>query len=106
VCDAVVILEQGRTVGGGKLTDLQGMGDNLVVELDGDAAAPGQLEQRLHEMGVAAVAEGRLVYVALEAPVVFDYVRDALVETGAAVRRMERRTRSLEDVYLAAGHES
>jgi ABC-2 type transport system ATP-binding protein len=106
VCDAVVILEQGRTVGGGKLTDLQGMGDNLVVELDGDAAAPGRLEQRLHEMGVAAVAEGRLVYVALEAPVVFDYVRDALVETGAAVRRMERRTRSLEDVYLAAGHES
>src|SRR5437660_144395 len=67
-CDAVVILEQDRTVGGGKLTDFQGMGDNLRVELDGDATAPGRLEQRLHEMGVAAVAEGRLVYVALEAP--------------------------------------
>jgi ABC-2 type transport system ATP-binding protein len=103
VCDSVVILERGHTVGGGLLTELQGMGDDLVVELDGDASAQDRLVQRLHELGAAAVADGRLVNVALEAPVVFDLVRDALVDTGAPVRRMERRTRSLEDVYLSAG---
>jgi ABC-2 type transport system ATP-binding protein len=103
VCDAVVILENGHTVGGGLLNELRSAGDNLVVELDGDAGAPARLEQRLHEMGVAAVADGRQVYVALEAPLVFDLVRDALVDTDASVRRLERRTRSLEDVYLSAG---
>jgi ABC-2 type transport system ATP-binding protein len=103
VCDAVVILENGHTVGGGLLNELRSAGDNLVVELDGDAGAPARLEQRLHEMGVAAVADGRQVYVALEAPLVFDLVRDALVDTDASVRRLERRIRSLEDVYLSAG---
>jgi hypothetical protein len=82
---------------------LQGAGDDLVVELDGDAGAPVRLVERLHQLGAAASADGRLVNVALEAPVVFDLVRDALVDTGAAVRRMERRTRSLEDIYLSAG---
>jgi hypothetical protein len=40
--------------------------------------------------------------VALETPAVYDVVRDALADGAYAVRKLERRTASLEDVYLAS----
>ncbi|HZQ26284.1 MAG TPA: ABC transporter ATP-binding protein [Acidimicrobiales bacterium] len=103
VSDAVVILDAGRVVASGRLNQLRaGTEDELVVSLDDGSAAA--VVARLQERGVAAVAEGDTVIVALEAPVVYDLVRDALADSGAALRRMAPRTSSLEDVFLAAGH--
>jgi hypothetical protein len=39
-------------------------------------------------------------------PGVYDIVRDALAERKLAIRRLHRRTASLEDVYLASGSRS
>lgn len=102
VCRAVVILEQGRTVAEGRIDELRGVEHELVVELD-DLGAPSDLVRRLALVGVAAtdLGAGRVV-IALEAPVVYDLLRDALAEQGAGIRRLQRRQASLEDVYLRA----
>jgi ABC-2 type transport system ATP-binding protein len=101
VADAVVILDGGRVTASGTLAQLRGSdAHELVVHLDGPGDA---LAARLQRSGVAAVADGERVVVALEGDVVYDLVRDALADLGVGLRRMERRVSSLEDVFLAAG---
>jgi len=103
VSDAVVILEGGIVVAGGALADLQRMGDELVVDIDGGSEAADGLVGLLRDAGVAstAIAPGRIV-VALERAVVYDVVRDALADSGVGLRRMQKRRASLEEVYLDA----
>ncbi|MDQ1445866.1 MAG: type transport system ATP-binding protein [Acidimicrobiaceae bacterium] len=105
VSDAVVILDGGRVVASGRMAELRGTdtGD-LVVQVDGASIDAGPaLVERLRDDGVAAVARGERVVVALEGPAVYDIVRDALADLDIGLRRMEQRVSSLEDVFLAAG---
>jgi ABC-2 type transport system ATP-binding protein len=106
VSDSVVIIDGGRTVRSGRLEDLRGVDRaELLVELAGAAArADGEgLVAALAEHGVAAAVDGALVVVALEGDVVYDVVRDVVADLGLSVRRLQRRTASLEDVFLASG---
>ena len=64
------------------------------VEVDGGPPAIAALLAALLERGVAAIADGSAVVVALEGPAVYDLVRDSLDSSGAALRRMNTRTRS------------
>jgi len=102
VCDAVVILDGGRAVESGRLSDLRGSGvnDELMIEIDGGPTAAAAFLAALHDQGIAAIADGSAIVVALEGPAVYDLVRDTLDGAGAALRRMHTRTRSLEDVFL------
>jgi ABC-2 type transport system ATP-binding protein len=102
VSDAVVILDQGRVVVSGAMTRLRDAGDELVVEIDGGSGASEALTETLVRAGVAAVdaGPGRIV-VALEGPIVYDQLRDALADGGYSLRTLRRRTTSLEDLYLA-----
>jgi ABC-2 type transport system ATP-binding protein len=108
VSSAVVILESGRVVAEGTLAELSRTDPELIVELDQtdgpDPAAT--LLSALRGDGLEATADGsRRVVVTITSESVFDTVRDALADGGFSVRRLERRTASLEDVYLAsAGH--
>lgn len=100
VSDAVVILDQGRVVAGGSLNDLRTDHGELVVVVDGDID---RVVDRLHEQGIdAAVDDGRIV-VRFDDEAAYDAVRDAVAGTGSSLRRLHRRTSSLEDVFLAAG---
>ena len=104
VSDSVVIIDGGRTVRSGRLEDLRGVDRaELLVELAGASArTDGEaLVHALADAGVAAVVDGALVVVALEGEIVYDVVRDTLAELDLSVRRLERRTASLEDVFLA-----
>jgi ABC-2 type transport system ATP-binding protein len=102
VSDSVVIIDEGRTVRSGRLDDLRGVdAAELLVELAGDEGPA--LVDALSERGVAAAVDGALVVVALEGDVVYDVVRDAVADLGLSVRRLQRRTASLEDVFLASG---
>jgi ABC-2 type transport system ATP-binding protein len=106
VSDSVVIIDGGRTVRSGRLDDLRGVDRaELLVELAGSGAAAdgAALVEALADRGVAAAVDGRLVVVALEGDVVYDAVRDAVADLGLSVRRLQRRTASLEDVFLASG---
>jgi ABC-2 type transport system ATP-binding protein len=103
VSDAVVILDEGRVSRSGALDELRGLAvAELIVELDGGAGDEARFVDELALRGVAASTHDRLVVVALEAPVVHDIVRDTLADLDVAVRRIQRRTASLEEVFLGA----
>ncbi|MDZ4828560.1 MAG: ABC transporter ATP-binding protein [Actinomycetota bacterium] len=100
ICDSVIMLAEGRVVASGRLVDLRTGDDSLVVEVDGDAAP---IVAALTAAGIVVEADGTSAFVA---PVdddgrVFDEVRDAVVAAGVGLRRMQRRTASLEDLFLA-----
>jgi ABC-2 type transport system ATP-binding protein len=101
VCDAVVILAQGRVVTEGTLTSLRQGDGAVVIELDSGATA---MAARLVSIGFSAVADGRRLLVDGETDAVADAVRDAAIALDAGLRRIERRRVTLEDVYL--GRES
>jgi ABC-2 type transport system ATP-binding protein len=109
VSSSVVILDAGRVVAEGEIADLGRTSPELIVELDRDDRIDpaSALASTLQAAGLSVVVEGaRFVVVALEAAWAYDAVRDALADGGYSVRRLERRTASLEDVYLArAGSE-
>ncbi len=105
VSSAVVILEGGRVVAEGSLAELRRTDPELIVELDqldgSDPAAA--LVSALRQSGLDATADGsRRVVVTISCESVYDTVRDALADGGFSVRQLERRTASLEDVYLAS----
>ena len=103
VSDSVVIIDSGRTLRSGRLDDLRGGLERaeLLVEVAGGTDAGAAFLAALAARGVDAVDEGSVVVVALEDDAVYDVVRDVLADGGFAVRRLQRRTASLEDVFLA-----
>jgi ABC-2 type transport system ATP-binding protein len=104
VCDAAVILSEGRVVAAGALTELTGQGRGLLVEVDGDPAA---LAERLHRRGVTTDIDGRRLLAiddgSRSGTELADLVRDALAESNLGVRRLTDRTVRLEDVFLEVG---
>src|SRR5258708_22201627 len=105
VSGSVVILEAGKVVARGEMGELGHSDPELVVDLDPDDLGDGapRFVDALGHIGVAATVAGPgRVVVALESAAVYDLVRDALADGGFAIRRLQRRTASLEDIYLAS----
>jgi len=106
VSNAVVILEAGRVVAGGGLAELSRADPELVVDLDRDETdqdPASRLAGTLTEIGAGAMAATPTrVVVVLDTAAVYDVVRDALADGGYSVRRLQRRTASLEEIYLAS----
>jgi ABC-2 type transport system ATP-binding protein len=100
VCDAVVILAEGKVVREGRLDDLRTGDGGLVVVVDGDATP---LVARLRERGLAVEQDGARLVVQGDEHVVADAVRDASADLGVSLRRVQPKTATLEDVFLAAG---
>jgi ABC-2 type transport system ATP-binding protein len=101
VCDSVLILSGGTVVTSGGLDELRGGGGAFVIEpvdrVDELAARLQRVTRITVEVtGTKIVAEGDEIVVA-------DAVRDACIELGSGLRRLQRRTATLEDVFLAAG---
>jgi ABC-2 type transport system ATP-binding protein len=100
ICDSVVIVEGGTVVHAGTLTELRRGPEGLVVEVDerGDEVAKilraAGLDVTLDDGGVLFLAPDDGAY---------DAVRDAVADLGVGLRRLEPRSRTLEDVYLGDG---
>ncbi len=97
VCDAAVILAEGQVVAAGPLAALRSGGEALLVEVD---AGTDELAARLAAGGLHVEAEGRRLVITGPADASSDAVRDAVVALGLGLRRLQRRTASLEDVFL------
>jgi ABC-2 type transport system ATP-binding protein len=102
VCDAAVILSEGRVVAAGTIGELTGIGRGVLVEVDGDAAA---LANVLRERGADVELDGARLVVNLDAEpgLLYDVVRDAVVVSGVGLRRLTDRTIRLQDVFLEVG---
>ena len=102
VCDAVVVLDAGRLVTSGRLTDLAARQSGLVVELVDVPDRPGTAEAvaaLMRARGLAVETVGGLLTVASDDDAALDAVRDAVAEAGARLRSLGGRHRRLEDVF-------
>jgi ABC-2 type transport system ATP-binding protein len=99
VADHAVILHRGRVIAAGSLDDLRLSGRGMVLELDGDSAL---VVEALQRSGCSVIVEGLTLLISRGDDDVADLVRDVLAHYGASVRRLSRRTMTLEDVFLGA----
>jgi ABC-2 type transport system ATP-binding protein len=99
VCDAAVILADGAVRASGRLDELTGGDHGLTVVVD---ERPDELAARLTGHGVGVAVHGNTLSLTDDAGELdlALLVRDALAATGIGVRRLQRRTLSLEDVFL------
>jgi ABC-2 type transport system ATP-binding protein len=108
ICDHVIALDAGRLVAAGRLDELVGDDDGVVVELVEIADVPDAFD-RVVESLTAAGAEvrrdasvTRIEVFGDDADVIADQVRDAVATAGARVGRIVRRRRRLEDLFGGA----
>jgi ABC-2 type transport system ATP-binding protein len=102
ICDAAVILAGGVVAAAGTLDQLRGGGEGMAIELDGEQAVIDRTLTTIHATGAQIRHEGRGFVITGDArlPTI---VRDAIAESGVGVRRLGRRTVSLEEVFLGVG---
>lgn len=105
VCDHIVALDAGRLVAAGRIDDLVGDEQGVVVEIAETADQPSAFEDvvsRLSQSGLdvrTGEAGSRMEVIGPDAGLVADLVRDAVAAADARVVRIERRRRRLEDVF-------
>jgi ABC-2 type transport system ATP-binding protein len=96
VCDHLIVIESGRLVRSATMADFTARTRVLAVEVEAGAAA---LAGALTARGLQVKEDGRLVLVALEDDRPYDIVRDAIVDLGLALVRLEQRRQTLEDLF-------
>ncbi len=102
VCDYVVILDGGKLVTARPLGEMDAIGGEVVVRVDGDpvAFANALRQQGVHvRTGDVDLGRDEMIVDVHEEPV-YDVIRDLSVSTGAPLRTLRGRSRTLEDVYL------
>ncbi|MGF1596494.1 MAG: ABC transporter ATP-binding protein [Acidimicrobiales bacterium] len=100
ICDDVVIIGNGRTLVSGPIAELRGEGEHGIrLELDAVDSTVAAVADDLRRRGLEARAEGRHLSVDGDDSV-FDAARDACVDAGVGIVRLDRRRLSLEDVFV------
>jgi ABC-2 type transport system ATP-binding protein len=102
ICDDAVILSAGVVAAAGPLDVLRGAGEGLTIEFDAEQTVIDRTLAAINATGAQIYVEGRN-YVITGDDQLFRIVRDAAAEAGAGIRRMGRRTVSLESVFLGVG---
>ena len=97
VCDYVIMLDSGSLVVADDIASLRSSTADVVVRIDGNSAA---FVQALSKRGLTAKEQGTEIIVEATSDDHFDAVRDAIVESDAALRLLQPRELSLEDVYI------
>ena len=97
VCDAVVILGGGQVVANAPLSELQSARDAYLVDIDGDVEA---VMRALERLSLLVSRDGTRLIVDVVDEAQLDTIRDVIADSGAGIRRLERRRRSLEDAFL------
>jgi ABC-2 type transport system ATP-binding protein len=103
VCDSAIILAGGQVVASGPIDQLTGADRGLLIEVD---SRPDELATVLRGRQLEVAVAGMRVVVTRPTGGdldLYDVVRDALVTSGAGLRRLTDRTVSLEDVFLEVG---
>ncbi len=105
ICDHIVALDAGRLIAQGRLADLIGDEEGVVVdlvEIPDHPTAIADVIDLLRQAGLDVRHEDgatRMDVVGPDADLVADSVRDAVVEAGARIGRIEQRRRRLEDLF-------
>lgn len=98
-CSWVVMLDGGKVLRSGPLTDLSTT-DEVELEVLGD---PAPVEAALRAAGAEVTRNGKSLAIKVPGGDPFTVVRDVLAATGTGIRRLGARRTTLEDIYLAGG---
>jgi ABC-2 type transport system ATP-binding protein len=96
VCDYLVVIDDGRLMRSDTISSFTTEMKVLTVEVD---SKQDELVQALQAKGLQVAAEGRAVLVSLDGPPPYDLVRDAVVDLGVGLLRLEQRRHRLEDLF-------
>jgi ABC-2 type transport system ATP-binding protein len=96
VCDHLVAIDAGRLLRSAALDTFTQQTGTLIVEVDDGTPA---LAERLAATGLPVRIDGRHVLVEIRGEATHDAVRDAVVDLGLALIRVEPRRSSLEDLF-------
>jgi ABC-2 type transport system ATP-binding protein len=96
VCDYLVAIDAGHLLQAAPLGTFTEHTGVLAVEVE---ERPEALVAALVAAGLEAVADGRWVLVAFAGEGTYDLVRDAVVELGLPLVRLEQRRHTLEDLF-------
>jgi ABC-2 type transport system ATP-binding protein len=96
VCDHLVVIDAGKLVQSDSIATFTARTAVLRVEVDGDAAPLGD---RLRTAGFAVTVDRRELRIEMTDDRIFDLVRDATIEAGVGLVRLEENRRQLEDLF-------
>jgi len=99
VCDQLIVIDGGRLLHYGPLSEFTERTQTLDVEVAADAD---RLGERLRAHGLDVTVEGHHVLVSLDGAPPFDLIRDTVVELGLGLVRIQQRRRTLEDLFRLA----
>ena len=102
ICDDAIILNAGVVAAAGPLDVLRGGAEGMTIEFDGSGDQIDAALTAVHATGAEIMVDGR-GYVITGDDRLFDVVRDAVADTGVGIRRLGRRTISLEQVFMGVG---
>jgi ABC-2 type transport system ATP-binding protein len=98
-CEWVIMLDGGKVLRSGPLTDLSTT-DEVELEVIGDSAAVAAAAQRL---GATVEMVGTVLHLTATDRDAFEIARDALAAAGVPLRRLAAKRTTLEDVFMGEG---
>jgi ABC-2 type transport system ATP-binding protein len=99
-CDRIIVLQNGRLVQSGEVTQFTKETEAVFIEVDSNRE---QLIQELQRRGVVVTEDGSGLTIEGADESVYDHVRDALVAAEAPLRRMAPRKRALTELFEREG---
>ncbi len=99
-CDRILVLQGGALVRAGEVSDLTSETESVFLEVD---AHHDRLIAELERRGVPAAVAGGVIHIESADAAVYDHIRDALVASGAPLRRMAPRRRALTELFARDG---
>lgn len=101
-CDRIIVLQGGELVQAGEVSHFTSETESVFLEVD---ANHDELIAELKRRGVAVQADRAGLNIEGAEASVYDHVRDALVASGAPLRRMAPQRRALAELFAREGDE-
>jgi ABC-2 type transport system ATP-binding protein len=95
-CDRIIVMQGGRLVHSGEVGHFTQETETVFIEVDANRE---EVVMALQRRGIAATVDGSGLTIEGPDASVYDYVRDALVEAQAPLRRMAPRRRALTELF-------
>ncbi len=99
-CDRIIVIQGGHVVNAGEVQHFTKETETVFIQVDTQRDA---LVAALERRGVVVTARGTGLTIEGPTEVVYDHVRDALVEAGAPLRRMAPRRHALTELFAESG---
>ena len=102
VCATLIVIEEGKLLQAGRISELTNITSVLLVEVDERAD---ELAHRLTEQGLPATADGRQIKLEIDpqrVAVAQDLVVQSVVDLNLSLLRLEQRRRQLEELFAVA----